>query len=427
MHILIVGENASARFGGEAILPLHYFRMLLERGVDVRLLVHQRNQRELAEIFPHDQDRITYVPDTRLHQWLYAAGKCLPTRVRYFSFGLLISLLTQIKQRRLAKKLVERHGIDLVHQPTPVSPKQPSMLYNVGAPVVIGPMNGGMSYPKAFKHHNRFETAFIKFGRLFASLANRLIPGKRRAALLLVANKRTQSALPRGVASNVKLIHENGVVLSQWPEIDWTSRDKAEHLKLVFLGRLVDCKVVDTLIDALGKLADARVSLEVIGDGPLRKTLEKQAQTLGLQDRITFHGFVPQHHCPRLMSQADALVLPSVHECGGAVVLEAMAMAMPVIVADWGGPTDYVARSCGFLVSVASRDALVDGMANAIEKLQADFQLRATLGRAGRERVEELFDWDVKVGQIIEHYLSVIPHEKILAMQETGVSTLSGT
>ena len=53
-------------------------------------------------------------------------------------------------QRKIVRDLVAEHGVDVVHEPIPVSPRQPSLMYEVGARVVIGPMNGGMNYPPAF-------------------------------------------------------------------------------------------------------------------------------------------------------------------------------------------------------------------------------------------------------------------------------------
>ena len=52
MRIIIAADNASARFGGEAFIPLNYFRLLLARKEDVRLVVHARNKSELTELFP---------------------------------------------------------------------------------------------------------------------------------------------------------------------------------------------------------------------------------------------------------------------------------------------------------------------------------------------------------------------------------------
>ncbi len=65
---------------------------------------------------------------------------------------------------------------------------------------------------------------------------------------------------------------------------------------------------------------------------------------------IQFAGWLSQSDCKVRLNAADCLVLPSLFECGGAVVLEAMALGKPVIATAWGGPLDYLDADCGILV-----------------------------------------------------------------------------
>src|ERR1700728_1180840 len=95
-RVLIVAEHASAKFGGEAILPLHYFRVFRGRGMDVRLIAHARTRDELSSLFAADLDRIWFIPDTRWHRLLHRLGKPLPASIRYFSTGWLSRLMTQL-------------------------------------------------------------------------------------------------------------------------------------------------------------------------------------------------------------------------------------------------------------------------------------------------------------------------------------------
>ena len=73
-RVLIVADNASAAFGGEAILPLKYFTLLARRGRDVRLITHARNRPALEAAFPDLAARVLYSPDTAAHRWLAKGG-----------------------------------------------------------------------------------------------------------------------------------------------------------------------------------------------------------------------------------------------------------------------------------------------------------------------------------------------------------------
>ena len=101
MRIIITADNASARFGGEAFIPLNYFRLLLARKEDVRLVVHARNKSELTALFPNDLDRLYFVDDTSLHKALFRLGRFLPRRLADATTGLLMHLSTQFAQRRI--------------------------------------------------------------------------------------------------------------------------------------------------------------------------------------------------------------------------------------------------------------------------------------------------------------------------------------
>ena len=412
----IVGENASARFGGESILPLHYFTRLRARGIEAWLFVHSRVRDELEAIIPDQMDRVFFVPDLWRHKVLYRIGRLLPSRIAVNTTGVAMLRVTQRRQRKMLRAQVPKLGIQIVHIPAPVSPKFPSAIYDVGAPVIFGPMNGGMTFPPGFPgYQGAIERIFVKVGRALSPWVHRFVPGKRRAAALLVANERTRQALPKGLCPRVIELVENAVDLKLF-EVP-AARTPRQRVRFVYLGRLVDFKGVDILLEALAQAlapdvqleaAPSEMELHVIGDGPDREELQAKARTLGIADRVVFHGFVPQKDCPGLLADADALVLPSLHECGGAVVLEAMAMGVPVIATRWGGPADYLDDETGILIDPTGRDAFVEDLRAALVRMAGSPALREQFGERGRARVLAHYDWDKKIDRILEIYGDVM-------------------
>lgn len=412
-RILIVSEHASARFGGEAALPLHYFRVLRARGYEVWLITHARTRNELNLLFPGDS-RIHFIEDTRLHRLMWRASCFLPARLAYFSVGFMARLACQLEARRLARRLIAQHGIDLVHQPMPVSPREPSMMYGLGVPVVIGPMNGGLDYPPGFRRRSALlERLVISAGRCSASVFNWLMPGKRRAAFLLVANARTRHSLPVGVCQRIVEVAENGVDLSVWkpstqPEAA-TQPDAA--VTFLFLGRLVDWKSVDLLLLAFHRASrQATIRLVIVGDGAERQRLETLATELGIPTTggapgsVTFMGWLSQAQAAEELGLADCLVLPSLLECGGAVVLEAMCAGKPVIATAWGGPTDYLDGTTGLLVPPTGREELIQGFADGMIRMASSPAARQEMGERGRDKARAQYDWEIKVDRVLEIY-----------------------
>ncbi len=470
-NILIVAENASLKFGGEAALPLHYFRTLRKRNIEAYLIIHERTRQEIEALFSEDMDRIYFISDTAIHLFLWRCGKLLPARLSYFTFGVLLRLTTQLIQRRTIKQIIKEKQIDIIHQPTPVSPKEPSMTFGMGLPVIFGPMNGGMKYPPGFSYlDNAVASQSLKIGEMFADFINFLIPGKRKATTLLVANQRSKEALPNGISGKVIELIENGVDLSVWQsksQSEITARRKhssvnslgrpqaydsstfrgnlettrtkeschkidrsrkQDPVKFVFIGRLVDWKAVDLLLEAFKRVTEQlSVELEIIGDGIERNNLELKAQELGLiqagkqtpnqtlnstehinRDWVNFAGWLAQDKCAERLQSADVLVLPSLFECGGAVVLEAMTMGLPVIATKWGGPIDYLDESCGILVEPKSQDLFVGGLTDAMLKLAKSEELRMAMGQAGYQKIIERFDWEKKLDKMIDIYEEAI-------------------
>jgi len=410
MRIVIVAQNASNKFGGEALLPLNYFRILRSRQIETWLVVHARTQAELTALFPEERDRMHFVPDTWLHRLLNNCGRFIPARVNDFTFGLLSHLYTQVLQRRIVRWLVSEHQIDVVHEPTPVSATFPSLMFGLGVPVVIGPMNTSVKFPLAFRsRQNPTIDILIAIGYQFVDLFNRVFPGKIKAETVLVANDRTKQALPAQVQGKIIELVENGVDFSVWRSESTASKQPDLQVHFVFLGRLEDWKAVDLLLEAFAPVAaQTHAVLEIIGDGDIRGELEAQTARLGIDSSVVFSGWLFQEECALKMQQADAMVFPSLREPGGAVVLEAMAVGLPVIAMNWGGPADYIDSTCGILVEPASRDGFVKGLTDAMLKLAQSQELRESMGSAGRERVRQHFDWERKVDRILEIYQQTI-------------------
>lgn len=417
LTVLIVCDHASARFGGEAILPLHYFRLLRERGIPVWLVAHARTRAEISELFP-GETRIRYVEDTLLHRLLWRVGRRLPPQVAYVTTGFASRIAVQTALRKVVRRLVASERIDIVHQPTPVSPREPSLMFDVGAPVVIGPMNGGMNYPPAFRRERGWiEHLLLGVGRTSAAMLNTLMPGKQRAALLLVANTRTYDSLPAGLCTQVEQLGDNGVDLDLWhPRADAATPGATGVTRFAFVGRLIGLKAVDLLLEAFAiAAAQSSMRLVIIGAGEEHERLLKQSRALfpqaadGTDDApVRFTGWLPQTVCARELAEVDCLVMPSLHDCGGAVVLEAMSMSKPVIATAWGGPLDYLDESCGILIEPLSREALVSGFAQAMVRIANSPLERVSMGRAARRKIEDHYDWDVKAGRILHLYRQVL-------------------
>ncbi|MFO0950206.1 MAG: glycosyltransferase family 4 protein [Isosphaeraceae bacterium] len=411
MRVLLVSENASMRMGGEATYGVFFYRLLRERGVETWLLAHDRVRNELKERFPDEIDRMFFVDDTALDK--NNLQHRIPRKFAEQTIVVALQYDVQRRMRKLARRLVPELGIDLVHQVYPLSPKAVSGMYGLGAPVVIGPLSGAMDYPPAFQHrHGWASKAVERVGRSAAHAVNRLLPGKLRADALIVANEQTRAALPKGSRGVVYPgISEVSVDTRVWtprstPVVD---RPEREEVRFVFLGRFINWKGVDLLLDAFKRVLDQpdrpRVVLELLGDGVERANLEKQAAALNLGEAVRFVGWLSPQDAARRMEDSDVFVLPSLRESGGIVLMEAMALGLPIVTSHWGGPGQHVDDQTGFRVAPSSQEGFVAGLAEAMLRLARSRELRVEMGRAGLARVETgTYTWDRKIDRVLEIY-----------------------
>jgi glycosyltransferase involved in cell wall biosynthesis len=198
-----------------------------------------------------------------------------------------------------------------------------------------------------------------------------------------------------GIPESKLTVIPNGVDLADFdhlPDVDlaraaWNL--PAQGVIIGAVGRLHAVKGFAYLLEAFARLAPdfPQATLLLVGDGPDRSILEQQAARYHLSQRVTFMG--EQTDVPSLLAAMDVLALPSLHEGMPNVVLEAMTAGLPVVASRIGGVPEVVIHGeTGWLVAAADPGALC----NAIINLLNDPSRAQAMGKAGRQRVERLFN-----------------------------------
>lgn len=181
---------------------------------------------------------------------------------------------------------------------------------------------------------------------------------------------------------------------------------------ILSVGRLVYYKGVENLIHAMTKI---EANLLIVGDGPLRHSLQQQARELGVADRIFFLGEIQNRQIVPYYHASDVFVLPSVarSEAFGIVQLEAMACGKPVVNTHLASGVPFVSidGETGITVMPGSPDAI--GV--AVNRFLDDPALRTAYGRAAAHRVRTEFSLDMMVRRTIAIYdevgaLAIDPH-----------------
>lgn len=263
------------------------------------------------------------------------------------------------------------------------------------------------------------------FGALFEPFLHAVL---RRAAAILVGSPNYLASSPTLAKHRERcVVVPFGIEVNSFAECDAKSVSaiRQQHGERIVLsvGRLVYYKGFEHLIRAMARV-DGR--LLIIGEGPLRASLEKLAQSLGLLGRVIFLGrvddLVPYYHAAKIFALASV----ARSEAFGIVQIEAMAAGLPVVNTALDSGVPFVSQHGVTGLTVKPGDAA--SLGDALNLLLNDAALRQRFGQAARKRADEEFSLRKMTDTILNFYHAIVakpvvlstPHSTSLAFACTG-------
>ncbi|WP_127559286.1 glycosyltransferase family 4 protein [Nioella ostreopsis] len=410
-RILIIAEAANPEWVSVPLIGWSLSRALA--GVaDVHLVTQVRNREAILRAGLVEGRDFTAIDSEAFARPLWAIGEKLRGGGgKGWTTLQLINALSYPHFERLVWRQfgadIRAGRYDIVHRITPLSPTISSPLAakcaRAGVPFVLGPLNGGVPWPREFDAERRQEKEWLSYIRG----AYKALPGRRRAlkhaAAIIAGSRHTEGEIPAAMREKTFYIPENAIDPARFAKRAAPSKDGP--LRACFVGRMVPYKGPDMLLEAASPLLrDGRMQLDLIGDGPMLPGLRAQAEALGVSDAVTFHGWMEHGAVQDVLAGSDLMAFPSIREFGGGVVLEAMALGVPSLIVDYAGPAELLITGTGWKVPLGDRATIVAGFRAELERLEQDRPALANAGRAGLGRVASRFTWDRKADQISEVY-----------------------
>ena len=378
MKVAIIITRYYPFIGGAEVFAQEFAEYLVKRGWEV--------------------DVITMCPDRSLNK-LEKINNVMVHRIKVGRIKYLSFLISYIRLLWYILKLNKAKNYDLIHA---VSDGLPSIIA-----ITI----------KKLKRKSSIIT--IQGGNISAgfenSLSGRLLRklqkwSFRNADLVHVISQSLAKGAKKLGAENIVVI-PNGVDNQFFKPIDKEQLRKrhdfsTEENIVISVARLNPVKGIDCLIKAVALVVEKITNLRliVVGDGEQREELEGLIAQLHLDPNVQLLGFLPRRQIPEYLNLADVFVLPSRHEGLGIALIEAMACGVPVIGSNVDGIVDIIdSGKNGILVPPDNEKALAEG----IERLLCDKNLRDKFIKEGLRKVEEKFLWDSILRQIEEIYISL--------------------
>jgi glycosyltransferase involved in cell wall biosynthesis len=304
---------------------------------------------------------------------------------------------------------------DIVHAhwAIPTGPAAVSAARNLGVPSVIT-MHGGDVYVNREQGYD-FPTRWYVRPVLRWTLSN-------ATALTAITDDCRQHALRAGASQEKTNIVLNGADLERFSPAKESPGGREFGEQMVFACRqLFPRKGIRFLIEAVARLADEFPALRLViaGDGFERPELERLAAGLGIGNRTTFLGWVPNAELPRYYRAAAVSVIPSLEEGFGIPAAEAMGCEVPVIASDAGGLPEVVLDGVtGSIVPKGDSEAL----AAALRHLLNDPELCRRYGKAGRKIALQRFSWDISAQHFEQLYLRCLHADELPARATEGAN-----
>ncbi|WP_323010098.1 glycosyltransferase family 4 protein [Paracoccus sp. (in: a-proteobacteria)] len=305
---------------------------------------------------------------------------------------------------------------DIVHRVTPLTPTANSLLAprcaRAVVPFVLGPLNGGVPWPKGFDSERRREKEWLSYIRG----AYKALPGRgamlRHASAIICGSLHTLGEIPQQYRDKTVWLPENAIDPARFSLT--APQPGTLPLRGCFIGRLVPYKGADMAIEAaLPLLRAGQMVLDIIGDGPQAEALRALVEREDVVQAVRFHGWLPHEQVQVTAAQAQLLVFPSVREFGGGVVLEAMALGVVPVIADYAGPGELVDDTTGFRIPMGRRADLVAGLRTRLQAIAADPTVLPGIAAAAQARVMHDFTWAAKAAQVERIWRAVLARKPL--------------
>jgi glycosyltransferase involved in cell wall biosynthesis len=284
--------------------------------------------------------------------------------------------------------------------------REPGFLWKLDLPFVWGPVGGTSNVPLRFASvlgagpfcYHLAKTALNNLQLRYHPRVRRALA---RAGGFVTSNSAERRAFIRVWGKESTVIPDTGP-----PRCDMRRPEpsRGTTFRIAWSGIHASRKALPLVLRAVARLPpNLDWHLDIVGEGPMTRRWKRLADRLAIVPRCTWHGWVSTDRSRQILANADVLAFLSLHEGVPTVVMESLALAVPVVCLDICGQGDLIDSTCGIKIPLSEPDEVIEGARDALNTLAGNrMRLEALKGGCLR-RISE-WSWERKAGQMTDVY-----------------------
>lgn len=373
--------------------------------------LHMGDQSELIEYFdknPNVNIKIYPVKPNLCTKFLNFFNK---KRILKFTFYLAFQCW-QLSALHVAKKIIEKNDIDIIHQLNPIGFREPGYLWKINKPFIWGPVGASMLVDlklltksslknKIYFRFKNFVTTFqLKYGR-------RIHMAAKKSSCIIFCNSQSQENFQKHVGVSGIVIPEQGTF--KFPQYSLIPTDYPNDiLNIVWAGVIESRKNLEFLFYALSLVAHkSKWSLNIVGEGIMRSELECIAKKLLISKNIYWLGHKTREDVFKIIQKSDIMALSSLSEGNPAVLFESISLGVPIISLDRDGMHDILSNGNGVLIPISDYEDTASNYARALDSIICG-SINLKLLKSNTINISSDLSWHKKIMQFESIYDSAI-------------------
>ncbi|RHD55443.1 glycosyltransferase [Phocaeicola plebeius] len=311
----------------------------------------------------------------------------------------------QWKTYLIAKKIIQKHHIDVIHQLNMIGFREPGYLWKIkNIPFIWGPIDAKESFPTTFLKDASFKT------KLFISLKNaitkyqlkyakRVHLAARQATYVISASSNSQQAIRKYFHIESPLLNETGCYIQDHPIID---KSKKEDFDILWVGKLDFRKQLNIALCSIARAQNRHFKLHIVGGGN-NSFYQMLAKKLGIEKQCMWYGSISHKQVQKFMQKSDIFFFTSIAEGTPHVVLEAIGNNLPVLCFNTCGQGDCVNENIGIKIELSNPEQSIQEFSSILNDLEKKRYSLQMMSEKCKQRQIEL-SWTEKALQMLNLY-----------------------